>query len=231
MKTMFENIWYSNHPIFQKHHETTSQAFCYTSNICNLNQNWGSPTPLFSFKVQTERTPFCLVMSCCMQEAEFGNWWPCFFGAQKGGCVFSLHNLNGEEGGNTNSQELLLLLFGSKVSKNGYANLHYFYVMTGEGLANLQGCTLANGSFLKIHAPKPSMWTHAIPKRRGLSSNHRFWGVNSMLVSGSAKGRIISWPGEDTSSINPGKNWEQPFLKHFFLGNFFSFEAKMAHRI
>jgi len=65
--------------------------------------------------------------------------------------------LNGEEGGNTNSQELLLLLFGSKVSKNGYANLHYFYVMTGEGLANLQGCTLANGSFLKIHAPKPSM--------------------------------------------------------------------------
>lgn len=48
-----------------------------------------------------------------------------------------------------------------------------------------------------------------------------------MLVSGSAKGGIISWPGEHTSSINPDKNWEQPFLKHFFSRNlFFSFEAK-----
>ena len=92
-----------------------------------------------------------------------------FLVPEKEKCVFSLHNLNGEEGGNRNShsEELFLLLFGSKVSKNGYANLHYFYVMTGEGLANFQWCTLANGSFLKIHAPKPSTWTHAIPKGKG----------------------------------------------------------------
>ena len=65
--------------------------------------------------------------------------------------------------------------------------------------------------------PQNQAREHMQSKRKGLSSNRRFWGVNSMLVSGSAKGGIISWPGEDTSSINPDKNWEEAFLKQFFF--------------
>lgn len=78
----------------------------------------------------------------------------------------------------------------------------------------------------KNTCPKTKHVNTCNSKRKGLSSNRRFWGVNSMLVSRSAKGGIISWPGEDTSSINPDKNWQEPFLKHFFSGKLLFFWSK-----
>ena len=127
-------VFHGDLPPLKSHLKNNSKFFVYTSNICNL--------------IRSEAPPRHSSRSGSKPNGRRFAWWwvAARGGGGKGSCVFLVPKKEDvffsyklEWGGRGQHKFTIMpffVLFGSEVSKNGYANLHYHYfsVMTGNEL-------------------------------------------------------------------------------------------------